>query len=74
MPEAKVRKQAGPMTTQICSVEGDTIKVLKTFESPPTAKQIKVALSELGEGTYQVLTGRSRTVKYAKVTTEKFDL
>lgn len=69
-----VRKGIGPMTTMICNREGDTIQVLKTFESPPAEKQIKAALQELGEGEYTILTCRTRTVKYAKVQTEKFDL
>jgi arsenate reductase-like glutaredoxin family protein len=69
-----VRKNAGPMTTMICNKEGDTIQVLKTFESPPSEKQLKEAIKELGEGVYTILTCRTRTAKYTKVQTEKFDL
>ena len=74
MEQGKVRKQAGPMTTMICQQAGDTIQVLKTFESPPSEKQLKEAIKELGEGEYTILTCRTRKAKYAKVTAEKFDL
>jgi hypothetical protein len=71
---AKTRKTAGPMDTAIVKIEGTTITVLKKFETPPTDKEVKAALAEIGEGTFTLMTSRSRAVGYKKVVAEKFDL